>query len=205
MSDLVVRKLNKSFGKKVVLKDFSGVFPEGKGSSIMGSSGCGKTTLLHILMGIEKADSGEITGMPRKISAVFQEDRLFDSFSALSNIRAVTGKEVPEERIREHLNALGITETENKPVSQFSGGMRRRVAIVRAVLCDADLILMDEPLKGLDQETKEVVMDYIKKQTRGKTTIIVTHDEEEAEALGEHKIRMTEVNRRDSDESQNSE
>ncbi len=190
MSDLKVNGLNKCYGDKTVLKNFSAAFPEGKRSCIMGPSGCGKTTLLHILLGIEQKDSGEITGMPEKVSAVFQEDRLFECFSAVSNIRAVTGRTIPQKTIEEHLQTLGILESTGKPVSQFSGGMKRRVAIARAVLAEADLILLDEPLKGLDQKTKDAVMQYMKKYLEDKTVILVTHDEGEAMELGDVLIRM---------------
>jgi NitT/TauT family transport system ATP-binding protein len=81
--DIRVAKLNKAFGPHEVLKDANMLFPGGKRTAVMGDSGCGKTTLLRILMGLEPYDSGEITGMPAYIGAVFQEDRLLEEFSVL--------------------------------------------------------------------------------------------------------------------------
>ena len=191
MMDIRIDSLEKSYGENRVLRAFSAVFPEGRFSCIMGASGCGKTTLLRILLGLEKADSGEITGLPSRISAVFQEDRLADDFSAVSNLALVLGKRVPRETLRAELSALGLSGSLDKPVRALSGGMRRRVAIARAMLCDAELYLLDEPFKGLDEETKKIVMDYVKTKSAGKTVIFVTHDEEEAAYLGiEKPIRM---------------
>ncbi len=182
--DIRIEKLCKSYGENRVLSDFSAVFPEGKTSCVMGASGCGKTTLLRILLGLEKPDSGEILGLPDPISAVFQEDRLAEPFSAVANLSLVTGKRISRDILRAHLSALGLSDSLDKPVRELSGGMRRRVAIARAVLYDAPLVLLDEPFKGLDGETKKTVMDYVRESCAGKTVILVTHDEAEAAYLG---------------------
>lgn len=190
MSDIILSHVEKAFGDHTVLKDFSHVFPEGEITVIRGASGCGKTTLLRLISGIYTPDSGEITGVPQKLSFVFQEDRLAEDFSALSNIRLVTGKRVAREEIERHLDELSLREVMKKPVRDFSGGMKRRVAISRAVLFDADLLLLDEPFKGLDQELKKTVMDYVLKYTRGKTVICVTHDPAEEDYLGGNLLIM---------------
>jgi len=150
----------------------------------MGPSGCGKTTLLNILIGFIQKDSGEISDIPAKKSAVFQEDRLCESFNAVSNVRLVCKKNISNDEIRQNLGEIGLSESLDRPVSELSGGMRRRVAIVRAVLADADIIFMDEPFKGLDDTTKAGVIEYVLCKTRGKTVIIVTHSMDEARALG---------------------
>lgn len=182
--DIRIEKLCKSYGENRVLTDFSAVFPEGETSCVMGASGCGKTTLLRLLLGLEKPDGGTILGLPEKISAVFQEDRLAEPFSAEANLALVTGPHVPRETLRSALSALGLSGSLDKPVRELSGGMRRRVAIARALVYDAPLLLLDEPFKGLDEETKKTVMDYVKAHAAGKTVILVTHDEDEAEYLG---------------------
>ncbi len=163
MSDIKISNLNKSFGDKTVLRNLRAVFPCGRITCIMGSSGCGKTTLLNILMGLMSADSGEITGIPGRVSAVFQEDRLCEGFTAVSNIRAVTGKNVPIAEIEKHLTDLGLADSMYKPVIKLSGGMKRRVAIARAILYDPELIILDEAFKGLDAATKKLAMDYLLK------------------------------------------
>jgi NitT/TauT family transport system ATP-binding protein len=188
--DIQICGLNKSFGEKQVLRNFSTRFPQGRISCVMGSSGCGKTTLLNILLGLERQDSGEITGLPERISAVFQEDRLCEPFSAQANLRLVTGKRVPGKTLHAHLRTLGLDGSLDLPVCELSGGMRRRVSIARAILYDAQLILLDEPFKGLDEATKLITMDYVRAHSAGRTLVFVTHDAAEAEYLAENIIRM---------------
>ncbi len=183
MSDIIISSLNKSFGENRVLINLNATFPHGKISTIMAASGVGKTTLLRILTGLEKADSGEIKGIEsKKISVVFQEDRLCENLSALTNIKFVTNKDDAD--ILTALNEIGLAEFEHMPVNKLSGGMKRRCAIVRALLSDYDILLLDEPFKGLDEDTKQKVMDYTKARIKGKTVILITHVKEEAEILG---------------------
>ena len=143
----------------------------------MGPSGCGKTTLLRILLGLETADAGTITGLEgRRMSAVFQEDRLCENVSAVSNLRLVNPA-LSRRAAEAALTELGLGEALSQPVREFSGGMKRRVAILRALLAEFDLLLADEPFKGLDEETKRQTMAYFAEHTRGKTVILVTHEE----------------------------
>lgn len=193
MRDIVVQDLCKRFGEKIVLRDFSAVIRAGQCTCIMGQSGCGKTTLLHILMGLLPADSGEITGVPEKKSAVFQEDRLCEDFPAVANLRLVLPKAVPDSLLAEHLTELGLSGSLHCPVRELSGGMKRRVAIARAMLADSEIVFMDEPLKGLDEATKAEVIQYIQRYAAGRTLLLVTHDREETAALGGALIKMTEV------------
>ena len=176
--DIQVKHLFKRFGDKVVFADFSAAFPQGKTTCVMGPSGCGKTTLLSLLLGLERPDSGEITGLSglRK-SAVFQEHRLCEDVSAAANLRLVAPR-------------LGLGDSLRQPVREFSGGMKRRTAILRALAAPYDVLFADEPFQGLDQDTKGLVLDYWREQTRGKTVILVTHDLAEAEALGDHILSL---------------
>lgn len=190
MTDIVVHDLQKRYGKLTVLNGFSAVFPAGEITCIMGRSGCGKTTLLRLLLGLEKPSGGEITGLPARMSAVFQQDRLCEELSAFGNVRLVAPRRTADE-IRAALSALLLDgEAQTKPVSELSGGMRRRVAIARALLAESELILMDEPFKGLDEGTRETVITYVKEMTVGRTVILVTHDEEDAAALSARVVRM---------------
>ena len=151
----------------------------------MGKSGCGKTTLMRILLGLETADGGSVSGVPEKKSAVFQEDRFFEPFSAVSNVRAALGKKNTDEEIRRNLEAVGLSgEDCSKPVSALSGGMRRRTAIVRAMMADSELVVLDEPFEGLDAETKKKTIQYVQGHRGGRTLLLVTHNREEGEAMG---------------------
>ena len=176
MEKIVIEHLSKKYGEKKVLEDLNLVLEAGKTYTMAGPSGCGKTTFLRILMGLEKADSGTITGVPGKISAVFQENRLSESFSALDNVMLVMNSENKKETAAELLHALGLTDNLTKPVKSFSGGMKRRVALARALAADYDLLILDEPFTGLDAQNRELAIKVIEEYTKNKTVLLVSHD-----------------------------
>ncbi len=183
------RAVSKRFGDNKVLDHINISLPEGQPSCLMGPSGSGKTTIINILMGLLPIDSGEVIGLKnRRIAGVFQEDRLIEHWDAIKNISLVCDKSVTKEQIKGELQQVGLEEEldryQDKPVSLFSGGMRRRVAIVRAVLAQSEFVILDEPFKGLDDALKQQVIDYVKQKTAGKTVLLVTHDKEEARQLG---------------------
>ena len=179
--------LEKAYGEHRVLEALSMTMPSGETSCIMGPSGCGKTTLLRILMGLEKADGGVIEGIPEKKSVVFQEDRLCDDLSGKTNIRLVCPKKDPS-LIEEGMENLGLGESMDRPVREYSGGMRQRTAILRALFADWDILFLDEPLKGLDEKIKKVTAEYIRSRTRGKTVLCVTHDPGDVDLLGGSRV-----------------
>ena len=190
-----INNLTKKYGKKKILKNFSLEIEAGKVTALMGKSGFGKTTLIRILMGLEKYDEGKITGLEnQKISTVFQEDRLCENLSAITNISIVCEKETSIREISAELEKIGLKESQNKPVKTLSGGMKRRVAIIRCIMAKSDIIIFDEPLKGLDEITKKNVINYLKEKIRGKTVIIVTHDIEEARQLDSTIVNLEKFN-----------
>ncbi len=180
---MYVKNITKRFGDKLVLDGFSADFPDGEASFVVGQSGCGKSTLLNIIMGLLPADSGELD--PRfsdRVSAVFQEDRLCEKLSAAANVRLVCP--TADEEIISSLSEVGLArEDALRPVSELSGGMKRRAAIVRAIMADSRTVIMDEPFKGLDPSSKSRTIEYVMKNLRGRTLIIVTHDISEADAM----------------------
>ncbi|MDE7273480.1 MAG: ATP-binding cassette domain-containing protein [Lachnospiraceae bacterium] len=184
VDQICVSKLTKSFDGKVVFRDMDMTIPTGETVCIMAPSGAGKTTLLRILMGLEQADSGSITGLEgMRFSAVFQEERLCENMTAIENIRLVT----PALRIQgitKEMGHLGLGTCCSQPVSELSGGMRRRVSILRALLAEYEILFLDEPFKGLDDVIKRQVMAYVLEKTKGKTVLFVTHDRKEARDLG---------------------
>ena len=180
MQDIVIENLCKAYEGKPVLDHFSATLSAGSITGLMAPSGAGKTTLLRLLMGLETPDSGTITGLAGvRLSAVFQENRLCDNLSAVSNIRLVN----PLLSVQEVERALE-RDALWQPARALSGGMRRRVAILRALLAEYDFLLLDEPFKGLDKTTKEIVMADTRQRIRGRTVLFVTHDASELEALG---------------------
>lgn len=183
--NLELRNLCKAYGEHAVLSGLSHVFPQGQVTAILGRSGCGKTTLLRLVAGLETPDAGEILGVPEGgLSMVFQEDRLQPQLSAAACLRSAL-KKAPdrEDRIREALEALGLGDAGDQPVREFSGGMRRRVALARALLYPSPLALLDEPFKGLDGETRARAVDFTRRLLPGRTALLVTHDPEDAAAL----------------------
>lgn len=178
--DIRIENLQKKYDSKTVFEGFTAVLKEGRVTCITGKSGCGKTTLLNILLGLEKADAGTITGMPEKAAVVFQEDRLLEPFRAGLNVRlAAKGK--TEEEIRAIFEEFGMQGEIQTPVQELSGGMKRRVAIARALLADSDILVLDEPFKGLDEATKEKVIERVLREK--KTILLVSHDLSEAERM----------------------
>ena len=175
--------ITKKYGENTVLDDFSYNFPDSGYTCIMGQSGCGKSTLLLILMGLVKPDGGEVRGRPAKISAVFQEDRLCENLTVLANLRLVLGKSRNAE-LSAALSEMGLDGCEKQPVRELSGGMKRRLALLRALLAEYDVLFLDEPFKGLDSCTKARVMQLCRDKTAGKTVILVTHDTGEADFFG---------------------
>ncbi len=189
---IILKNITKKFDTEAVLDNFSCEIDEN--TAIMGPSGKGKTTLLRIISGLTESDSGTIkfSGNPT-FSVVFQEDRLFGDFSAIENVSLVLHREMPRKEARmrasELLCELLISpEEQNKAVKDFSGGMKRRVAIARALAADHDILILDEPYKGLDEHTRAVCAEVIKKYSADKLVLMVTHDKTEAEITGINKI-----------------
>ena len=179
--EITMKNITKSYGDLTVLRHFTHTFCKGETTCIMGPSGCGKTTLLRLLMGLESPDEGEILGLSGlRMAAVFQEYRLCENLNAVSNVRMVCSHTFPKERIIHALTEVGITDSLYKPVRDYSGGMKRRVAIVRAVLSDPEICFLDEPFEGLDEATRSVVGSWLYHQLSGKTVLMVSHDEEDA-------------------------
>lgn len=188
---IILENLCRSFDGREVLSALNHRFPDGRITCIVGPSGCGKTTLLRIIMGLLPPDAGQVSGVPSRMSAVFQEDRLIEHLSAAGNLRAVLRRGFPERELSQALQAVGLDPLILQPVRTLSGGQKRRVAILRAVLTDAPLVLMDEPFKGLDSATRQSVVDFILPRLSGRTVLLVSHDPSEAELLGAELFDMS--------------
>lgn len=184
---LIIRGLSKSYQSLHVLDAIDMKLCSGHIYCLMGPSGSGKTTLLRLILGLEQPDSGSITlkkSTNAGLVAVFQENRLCESFSPVDNICMVTGSGLSREAIFTESSRLLPGESLRRPVKTLSGGMKRRVAILRALLATSCGILMDEPFTGLDEDTKALVIDYIKEKSAGKLILITTHQEEDIALLG---------------------
>lgn len=182
-----VTELCFAYGEKTVFTDFSLQIPGGSRICLFGESGCGKTTLLRILLGLERPAGGVVNTEDLKMSAVFQEDRLLPFKTVLANITLIGAEK--SEALR-HLEALGIADAAKEYPTELSGGMRRRAAIARALSAEYDCLVLDEPFTGLDAENTELAARHISNCLGSRTLVSVTHSEREAELLGAKIIRL---------------
>ena len=172
--EIAVKHLCKSFGGRTVLRDLT--FTAGPGiTAVMAPSGTGKTTLLRILLGLERPDSGTVEGLAgKRLTAVFQEDRLLEHLSAEGNLRFVLG------RAYDPAAARALPDTGPQPVREFSGGMKRRLALARALLAPFDALALDEPFTGLDRENRDLALACIRETAGDRPVLLVTHDAADA-------------------------
>jgi len=183
---ITFRGVTKRYGDQVVLDGLDLDLARGSVTALMGPNGSGKTTVGRLLLGLTVPDAGVITGLAgRRRAAVFQEDRLCDHLTAVGNVRLVVGRGLGASVVADELQIVGLDdETLAKPVRELSGGQRRRVAIVRALLADAELLVLDEPFTGLDVGAKAAVMARIRERRGDRTVLLITHDPAEAEFFG---------------------
>ena len=180
---LKLSKIEKSFGDKKVLSSVSLTVEKGDRAMLFGMSGCGKTTLLRIAAGLEKQDVGTVE-KKGTAAVVFAEPRLFPTATVLENVTAVIkDKRDAKKKAREILEAFGLGDAEKLYPSELSTGMAARVSLARAVAYDADIYLMDEPFKSLDEEIKRSVVSYLKTFFSDKAVLIISHDRDEAEMM----------------------
>ena len=182
MQNLVAKNISKSFDGRNVLGNVSYTFNAGSICCIMGESGVGKTTFLKILLGLIKPDGGQVSGLS-KPSVMFQEDRLLESMNAIDNIRLVLKGKNSEDIAEKELEQLLPKESLRKAVSSLSGGMKRRVALVRAMMAESDIVMLDEPFSGLDKEMVKKAVSYILDKKGDRTVLVVTHNREACEML----------------------
>lgn len=173
---IVCKNLNKSFDGKTVISSFNYEFEDGRHYLLTGASGAGKTTLLNLIMGLLKADSGKILKDDVSFSAVFQEDRLLEDLDPVTNVLAVS-PELSEKEAKDALSEVLSSEELDKPVKDLSGGQRRRVAVVRALMHDSSCLILDEPFTGMDRDTLENVMAFILRHAAKRILLVVSHEE----------------------------
>ena len=169
-----------AFGEKVLFSHFTKTFTFSGITALMGPSGSGKTTFFRLLCGLQKPDSGAVLGIPKTFTVLFQEDRLLPWVDALTNVALVSDTETA----KACLNKVGLSNDMHNFPANLSGGMCRRVAIARALAHKSEILLLDEPLKGLDEELRAQMLHLVKTEGETRPVLFITHDEREAEALG---------------------
>lgn len=178
-----------SYGEKAVLRDVSFVVEDGETVALEGPSGVGKTTVLRLIAGLLTPARGGVRGGEGGAAVVFQEDRLIPHLTAEENLRLVNDA-LTHGQAEALFAAVGLEGEAKRLPGELSGGMRRRVAIARAAASGRAPVLLDEPFQGLDGETKRRVTDFVRSFTRSRTTVLVTHDASDADALGARIIRL---------------
>ena len=218
---IIVKGIRKSFGTHVVLQDLSITFAPGGIYVIRGTSGSGKTTLLRILAGLEQPDEGEVirekreaptserlesmeslesrkilktrkADAPGPVGMVFQESRLLSDLSAIRNVAYGVRGKIDQVQLRAQLREVLPEADLTLPVHQYSGGMRRRVEMVRAVFPGNGLLLLDEPFAGLDVENKKRTISYLLSCRKQATVICTSHDPAESRMLQAGEIFLSE-------------
>lgn len=202
MGNIYFGNIVKSFGKRTVLKDINIEIKDGELFTFLGPSGCGKTTLLRILAGFEKPDSGivklndkDITDLipeKRGISMVFQNYALFPNMNVAENVgyglkvRGIN-KKIIKEKVEHYLDMVGMVKFSGRDINELSGGEQQRVCIARALAIDPKVLLLDEPLSNLDAKLRERMRVEIKElqDKLGITTIFVSHDQQEAMSISD--------------------
>ncbi len=172
-----------SYGDLKILNNFNLTVNDGECVQLFGVSGTGKTTVVRLILGLNTPEKGDII-VPKKISAVFQDDLLLENFDVLKNIYLPLSRE-QYPLANELLKEFGLFDVRKKRVSQLSGGMKRRVALIRAFAFEGDALILDEPFNALDQYNKQIAADIIKRIfiSKGKPVLLITHIKEDAQLL----------------------
>jgi NitT/TauT family transport system ATP-binding protein len=178
-----------------VLRELSFCLETGELLAVMGESGCGKTTLLHLAAGLQEPQTGEIRSDHARVSIAFQEPRLFPWLTVRENLLSAlpqSERRAGEERLSALLSEMGLSDVEGLYPRELSGGMKSRVSLARALLYGGDLLLLDEPFSALDEEMRQELATRLRKQLKkeGKTAILVTHLRAEAEAFADRILRL---------------
>ncbi len=201
-SDLSIQHLSKQYGGKTLFRDLNLQLKAGGRYCLMGSSGCGKTTLIRIVMGLEQPDEGTVSYGERlsadhsfrhlfsrrrshthSFSAVFQEDRLFSYMTGPENMRVSSPRGLLWES-EELMDALMMSDARQQCIDEMSGGMKRRIALARALAHPSGIVILDEPFNGLDEDSRHAAIRLIDSRLAGRMLVLITHQREDALQLG---------------------
>ena len=208
MSNLEVHGVRVAFGELVVLDGVSLEVASGESVALLGPSGSGKSTLLRVIAGIVAPDAGtvavggvDVTHMPthrRGVGMVFQDNQLFPHLSTLDNVTfgpklAGVSKDERNTAGRDWLDRVGLAGFDDRDVTELSGGEAKRVALARTLAAEPTVVLLDEPLTGLDRELHDRLAIDLAELLRPVTTLLVTHDPEEAAVVADRTVALADL------------
>lgn len=195
---ITIKDVCKSYGDISIFNNLNMTIRDGEVTCLLGPSGCGKTTLLNLVSGLKKPDSGFVVHEPEeRISYIFQTPRLLPWKTAFENVRYIIPNSYTNaekiEITRHYLKETGLAEFHHLLPHELSGGMQRRVSIARAFAYPSSLLIMDEPFVSLDEKTKGrmIALFQILMKKDGRTVLFVTHDRSEASLLGDRVYEWT--------------
>lgn len=184
---LEINSISKSFENRLLFDNISMILNPFEKIAVTGESGCGKTTFLRIILGLEKPDKGSVKNTFLQTSVVFQENRLFEEISVINNLLCV---EHNKDKAEYYLEQSGLIDFSKKRTSELSGGMKRRLAVARALFFGGDLFVFDEPLRELDENTEQKMLNLIKQETERSALILVTHNSNHAGLLCDKTLKL---------------
>ena len=182
---LELKDISVRYDGKSVLSGCGLSLGDGERLALMGPSGCGKTTLLRVALSLQPPDTGSVSGDPGRTAAVFQEPRLLPWRTAAESVNVVlsdTPETMPE--ALSMLERVELSDAVEKYPAELSGGMQQRVSIARALAFRPDLLVLDEPFRGLDDELRGRMVSLLNTSLQSASLLLVTHSEEEAKTLG---------------------
>ena len=201
--EIKVENLSKSFKKNTVLKDVNLSMTSGKIYGLSGRNGSGKTVLFKSICGFILLDSGEITvldkvigkdvDMPKNIGLIIETPGFLKDYSAYWNLKflADLNKKITNDDIKNAIRRVGLNPEDKKAVGKYSLGMRQRLGIAQAIMENPELIILDEPMNGLDKEMVNWLRGYLKEESdKGHTIIISSHIQEDIDILCDHVIEL---------------
>lgn len=190
---LALDRLTKSYGDNRVLRGLALHLPASSICCLMAPSGSGKTTLFRVMLGLEAADAGTISGAEAP-AVMFQEDRLCETLTPVENVLLFLPRATSRAAVRDLLAEVLPEECLDQPVCELSGGMRRRVSLVRALAIPGALVVLDEPFTGLDAATRRNVISFVLRHRARRTLVVATHGEEDATLLGAQRMDLAQLN-----------
>lgn len=189
---LELKHVTKTYGEKNVLQRLSHVFPASGTVLLCGPSGAGKTTLLRLIAELEAPDEGTVQSTYQRTAIAFQEPRLLPWLTCLDNVKLVLASRTDaDEQARLWLSHMELTEAANTLPSALSGGMKQRLSLARALAFGGDLLLLDEPFSGLDEDLKRRIAPYIRTANPNGLTLVVSHRAEDAALLNATVLQLS--------------